>query len=137
MSLTNTEQLALQNKYSNKKQYDKELVEVTKQKEKLIGTRDLIKNQFELQALNDAAAITPENYKLLKPTWQFELDPEFMERHRQITLLGHKIKRLEFDNALMKHQENIDTVSKQYNDLIAQVDKISKEITELELKRDE
>ena len=137
MSLTNTEQLALQNKYSNRKQLLKELSDTSRQKEKLVSTRDLIQKQFDLQTLNDTNAVKPENYKLLKPTWQFELDPEHMARHREITIIGHQIKALEFEAALQKHQENIDTVTKQVFDLTAQLDKVEREISELEKKKGE
>lgn len=136
MSLTNTEQLALQNKYSNLKQWTKELKDTTAQKDKLVSTRDLIQKQFDLQAENDKNAVKPENYKLLKPTWQFELDPEHMARHREITIIGHQIKALEFEAALQKHNENIETVTTQMNDLVARIDILEKEIKELELKRD-
>lgn len=134
MSLTSTEQLALQNKLMNKQQWEKELYDIQGQKAKLEKTRDLIKEQFRLQQLNDAIAIDPTYFKLLKPTWEFEMNPEYMERHRQITLIGHEIKQLEFGAALAKHQENVDVVIKQESDLKIQLEKLYKEIELLEKK---
>lgn len=135
MVLDSTEQLALGNKYNNLKQWTKEFNEVSTQRDRLLATKEIVLEQYALQKENSDTAVKPENFKLLKPTWKFEEDPAYIERHRQITILGNKLKFMEQETQLKQFEANEKTLNSQYNDLKVRLDKLNAEIAEMESRK--
>ena len=135
MELTSNEQLLLQNKYSNRDQWMKELSDMKTQLKVLQEATDILKRNNELQLENNSIAVRPENYVMLKPTWKFEEDKTYLKNHREITMINHRLRQMEFDGIIKQRELDYNRVEEQYKGLNESLEKLNIEIKDMEARK--
>jgi DNA mismatch repair ATPase MutL len=135
MELNSNEQLLLQNKQSNRTQWEKELSDQEKQLRILAEAIGMLKRHNDLQNINNEIALRPENYKINKPTWKFEENEEYMKNHREITMINHTLKQMEFENVIRQRELDQKRVKEQYDGLKEAYDKLLVEIKDMESRK--
>jgi hypothetical protein len=127
--LSTNEQLILQNKIANRDQWVKEIGEQDKQLKNIKRIMDIFDAQRKLQAKN--SEIMFSKFVLLKPSWEFETDAEYMSNHMKLQQLAAEVKEMEFDGVVASRNADYERILKQRNDLQAELDALDKKIVEM------
>jgi hypothetical protein len=78
----------------------------------------------EIELVKAQTKLAMKNWKLIKPTWAFEDDPEYVELGRQFAQLNFEKKMFEYNNALEQTDRLIESIKEQYKSVAEHRDNI-------------
>lgn len=86
------------------------------------------KEEFDLKCANHEVAL--KNYKIVKPVWAFEEDPEYLENMRKLSLLGFKRFKEETQRKLEQRNKTIEDIKSQISSQESYIKGLEEELGE-------
>lgn len=110
------------NKEKHLENLNREIKTVDEQLKELNTRLVLLEKEKDLVASNHK--IINKNFKLLKITWAFEEDPEYIENTRKINQITLDKKMLDYATQLDRMKNMVESVEKQRESLISERDRV-------------
>jgi hypothetical protein len=112
----------LQNKTRHLANLNREIALANKQLPEIGYRVDLLAREKSL--LIEQMRLAELHFTILKPTWEFETDPEYVAVLKAINLLNHEKRMIEFNMLADRLTEQVTAVNAQLDSLIKEKDRV-------------
>jgi hypothetical protein len=107
----------------------KEILMIKEQRIKVQKSLDILKKEFEIKCKNHEVAL--KNYKILRPTWAFEEDPEYLANMRELSLIGFEKFKEEQEMKIKQHTDTFVALDNQEVSQLEYIESLEKELKEM------
>lgn len=107
----------------------KEVEMIKEQRLKVQKSLETTKKEFDIKCRNHEVAL--RNYKIIKPTWAFEEDPEYLANMKELSLLGFEKFKEEQEAKIKQHEDTFVSLDNQEKSQLEYIETLEKELKEM------
>ena len=107
----------------------KEVGMIKEQRDKVQKSLEVTKKEFDIKCRNHEVAL--KNYKIIKPTWAFEEDPEYLANMKELSLLGFEKFKEEQELKIKQHEDTFVALDNQETSQLEYIETLERELKEM------
>lgn len=107
----------------------KEVEMIKEQRDKVQKSLEVTKKEFDIKCRNHEVAL--KNYKIIKPTWAFEEDPEYLANMKELSLLGFEKFKEEQELKIKQHEDTFVALDNQETSQLEYIETLERELKEM------
>lgn len=107
----------------------KEVEMIKNQRLKVQKSLEALKEEFKIKCDNHEVAL--RNYKIVRPVWAFEEDPEYLENMKKLSLIGFEKFKEKHEADIKQHTDTFVSLDNQETSQLEYIETLEKELKEM------